>query len=246
MLKNVAIIQARMGSSRLPGKVLKLLNGVTVLETVVRRVKQAGLLDDVIVATSVSESDQQIADFCERIDVKCYRGSEYDVMSRYYEAAISSGAEVIVRVTSDCPLVDPATIDQLLHLFAERDDDYILKDNLPVGTTSEVFSIQALEKAYRMDLEKYHREHIVTAFTEYPEYFRSYIYDAEDAFYYPHIRLTLDTPEDYELLERIFSHYTCSNEEIELKDVITLLQKTPSLLDINASIQPKDPKMLNW
>jgi spore coat polysaccharide biosynthesis protein SpsF len=245
-MKKAAIIQARMGSSRLPGKVLKTLNGVTVLETVVRRVRQAQLLDDIIVATTSSESDEPIAVLCERLNVKYHRGPENDVMARYYEAAKRFNIGVIVRVTSDCPLVDPFTINQLVERFEKQAYDYILKDNLPVGTTSEIFSYQALENAYLTIQEKYHREHIVTAFTEYPDHYRSYIYDADDEYKYPALRLTLDTQEDYELLVRIFESFDCSNDEIPLIEVIELLKTNPSWQDINAAIKQKDPTVLNW
>ena len=146
-----AIIQARMGSTRLPGKVLKEISGHSMLWHVVTRVRQANTLDQVVVATSDKVSDDAIASFCEQEGFLCFRGSESDVLDRYYQAARWAGATVVVRITADCPLIDPVVIDQVVSAYLENDCDYannVMQRTYPDGLDAEAFSFEALAQAW--------------------------------------------------------------------------------------------------
>ncbi|MFK7696928.1 cytidylyltransferase domain-containing protein [Paenibacillus sp. HJGM_3] len=229
-MRNVAIIQARMGSTRLPGKVLKMLGETTVLELVVNRVKASQKIQEVIVATSILERDDPIESLCKSINVRCYRGSETDVMERYYYAAKEARADNIVRVTCDCPLVDPDTIDELIELASTGQYDYILKDELPVGLTSELFSMDILTKLTEEETSLKHREHIVTAFLDHMEQYRTCIYYPEAALRHPEIRLTLDTSDDYKLLEHVVQHFRNDMPLVNISKVIDYLLANKEIL----------------
>ena len=163
MGKVVAIVQARMGSTRLPGKVLMDISGWSMLWHVVNRVRQAKWVDKVVVATSGSVSDDPVATLCEQEGIPCFRGSEDDVLDRYYQAAKWIGANVIVRITADCPLIDPYVVDDVVKHYVDGDYDYVSNTappTFPDGLDIEVFSFEALERAwhalqeYAMSLER--------------------------------------------------------------------------------------------
>ena len=151
-MKLIAIVQARMGSTRLPGKVLKDIHGRTMLARVVRRVGRSKLIDEVVVATTTEPDDKVIVEECELLGVSCFRGSEQDVLDRYYSTAKAFFADSIVRITSDCPLIDPDIIDKVIQAYLKEGPDYAgnsLVCTYPRGLDVEVFSMQALEKAWR-------------------------------------------------------------------------------------------------
>src|ERR1700758_4280892 len=148
----VAIVQARMGSSRFPGKSLAEISGRPMLWHVVNRVRKARLLDNVVVATSDKSSDDPIASFCCRESIPCFRGSEQDVVDRFYQTAKQFGAECLLRITADCPLIDPTVIDQVISRFQQGDFDYVsntMRHTYPDGLDTEVFSFAALERVWR-------------------------------------------------------------------------------------------------
>jgi spore coat polysaccharide biosynthesis protein SpsF len=201
-LRRVAIIQARVGSTRLPGKVLKLLAGRPVLDHVVRRVRAATGIDEVVIATSTLPADDAIAEFCGREGWPCHRGSESDVLSRYAEAAAASRADIVVRVTSDCPLFSPRILEAMLARFDPSTMDY-LSTNLPertfpVGLDCEVMRADALLEAARDASDPYDREHVTPYLYRNPARFRIAGFACEPDL--RHLRITLDTPEDYQRL----------------------------------------------
>ena len=241
-MKVVAIIQARMGSTRLPGKILKKVMGKTLLEYQLERVRQSTLIDEIIVATTEKKQDQAIVELCEQLDEQVYRGSENDVLSRYYEASVQSKADVVVRLTSDCPLIDPEVIDEVIQLYLKRrvDIDYAsntLERTFPRGLDTEVFSFGALQKAHEQASLERDREH-VTAF----------MYTNPSEFHFVNLtcgqslgshRWTVDTEEDFVLIKRILEYLYPNNPQFTMQDVLDLLKMNPTWVDINAHIEQK-------
>src|SRR5690625_3903474 len=204
-MKTVAIIQARMGSTRLPGKVLKEVLGKPLLAYQIERVKRATKIDDIVVATTNEKIDDDIVNFCELHHINVYRGSEEDVLARYYEAAVEFDADVVVRLTSDCPLIEPNVIDQVIQLyFNEQPVDYVsntFKRTYPRGLDTEVFSFEVLEKAYNEATLERDREHVTAyMYTNKDIFSFAFLENIED---YSHHRWTVDTEEDFDLVSRI-------------------------------------------
>lgn len=241
-MKVVAIIQARMGSTRLPGKILKKVMDKTLLEYQLERVRQSRLIDEIIVATTEKDQDQAIVKLCEQLGQKVYRGSENDVLSRYYEAAVQNKADVVVRLTSDCPLIDPEVIDEVIQLYLKRrvDIDYAsntLERTFPRGLDTEVFSFGALQKAHERALLEGDREHVT-----------AYIYTNPSEFHLVNLscrqslgshRWTVDAEEDFELIKRILEHLYPINPQFVMQDVLDQLKMNPTWVDINAHIEQK-------
>lgn len=219
----VTIIQARMGSTRLPGKVLLPLGADTVLGHVVRRVRSARRSGLVIVATSDSSRDDAVAAECNRIGVPCFRGSETDVLDRYYACAREcGGAEVIVRVTADCPLVDPEMLDATVDRHVSRNADYVLFTDLPVGTAAETLSMEALEFSWQNATAPGDREHVVTYIQGVQAPYKVLMIFAPDPeLRRPDIRLTLDTAADYRYLCSLFNQGDMA--ELPLRDIVRRL-----------------------
>lgn len=236
-MKKVAIIQARMGSSRLPGKVLLSLGNKPMLKQVVERVRLAKTLDDVIVATTISKPDQQLVDFCAAQKIPCVKGSELDVLDRYYEAALNTKPGVIVRITSDCPFIDPDVIDLAVEELLASGSDYVSNAfvrTYPRGLDCEAFTFHALERAWKEAKKEYERVHVTPFFYQNPDLFRiKAVCDAEDN---QNLRLTVDTPEDFEFAQKL---QVLLPESFRLKDILRILRQHPDLLEINKSIVQK-------
>lgn len=201
----VAIVQARMGSTRLPGKVMKPLAGRPMLELIVERLAEIASLDRQVVATSVEKVDDVIAELVESLpETELYRGSEEDVLRRFHRAASVADAGIVLRVTADNPLVDPPMGERLLQMVAEEDCDYAannLTPTFPVGLDLEAFTFEALEEAHRQASSPCHREHVTPYLREHPEQFEhcSLTLDWDLS----HLRFTVDTREDYERMRAI-------------------------------------------
>jgi spore coat polysaccharide biosynthesis protein SpsF len=239
--KTVAIIQARMGSSRLPGKVLLDLAGRSVLERIVRRVQRCRLVDEIVVATTTAAADNGIADACRRIGVSTFRGSEDDVLERFVKAARAHLAEICVRITADCPLIDPEVSDEIIRRFMQASPpvDYAsnkIPQSFPRGLDTEVFSCAALERAAREATLPYERAHVTVYIYEHPQRFNllSVVSDTDRADW----RWTLDTAEDLEFLREIYVRLGADNE-FSWHDVIHLLEREPGLRRINQHVVQK-------
>jgi spore coat polysaccharide biosynthesis protein SpsF len=239
-MKTLALIQARMASSRLPGKVLMKLGSGSVLARVVRRVQRARLVDEVVVATTIDSSDDSIVEECELEKVRVARGSEDDVLDRYYQAARELMASTVVRITADCPLIDPTLIDDVVLEFQRQLPDYAsntLVRTYPRGLDTEVFSIDALARAWQDARQPWERAHVTPFLYQHPEMFRlvSVCSDHDHS----GCRWTLDTPEDYEFLREV---YLCFEDRTDFswRDVLDLLQREPRLSLINANSSQKD------
>ena len=238
-MKVVAIIQARMGSTRLPGKVLKDLCGETVLARVVNRTRRAMLLQEVVVATSVQPADDAIVQECGRLSVACFRGAEADVLDRYYRAAEKFSADAIVRITSDCPLIDPEVSDKTIRAFLEQHPDYasnVLERRCPRGLDTEVMTFAALESARREARDPYQREHVTPFLYQHPERFRLLSVTGDRD--YSHYRWTLDTREDLEFLRAVYAR-RAEASDLAWQDVLRILEGEPDLAAINEHVKQK-------
>jgi spore coat polysaccharide biosynthesis protein SpsF len=243
-----AIIQARMSSTRLPGKVLLDLAGQPMLARVVERTRQARTIDRVIVATTVEPEDEPLVELCHRRGWTVSRGSRDDVLDRYYQAALSDGADPIVRITSDCPLIDPGLIDRVVEQLrgtgssesASVAVDYASNINprrtYPRGLDVEAFPFAALSTAWREDGEPTGREHVTPFLYRHPERFRIALVESERPEAASH-RWSVDTPEDYELLRRIYGHFR--DDDFTWDGVLALLAAHPQWVDLNRHIEQK-------
>ena len=239
-MRIVAIIQARMGSTRLPGKVLMDLAGKSVLARVVERVSRLNSIQSIVVATSINRENEPIATECERLGTHSFRGSENDVLDRYLGAAREHQAEAIVRVTADCPLIDPEISDSVVNEFVQRGADYasnVFPRTYPRGLDTEVFTRDALEQAWKHATEPHQREHVTPYLYEHPEKFRMASVKAEAV--YGFHRWTLDTREDYELISRIYSRFA-GRDGFSWRQVLEVLDEQPELVQLNAHVKQKD------
>lgn len=238
-MRTVAIIQARMGSSRLPGKILEPLAGKPVLQRVIERVAASNAFAQVVVATTDREIDDVAADKAAAFGATVVRGDEDDVLSRFGLAAEASRAEAIMRITADCPLIDPEVLAAMVERFAVGDADLVsncVRRSFPRGLDAELFSRQALDTMLAEASAPAEREHVTPFLYAHPERFRIVSHEgSEDLSGY---RLTLDTPEDFVLLERIFSA-TPDPDAIRLDEVVALLRAHPDWRLINAHIEQK-------
>lgn len=238
-MKIVAIIQARMGSTRLPGKVLKNLCGQTVLAQVVNRTRRAQLLDDVVVATTDQPADDAIVQECGKLSIPCFRGDEADVLDRYYRAAQQFAADVIVRITSDCPLIDPELIDATVRALLDQKADYATNSlviTYPRGLDVEVFTANALDSAWREAREHCQRTHVTPYLYEHPERFKIASLTSDEDL--DHHRWTLDTPEDWELIQAIYTG--CGGgDAFTWREALDFVRHHPEVAELNSHVQQK-------
>jgi spore coat polysaccharide biosynthesis protein SpsF len=237
----VGIVQARLGSTRLPGKVLEDLAGEPMLVRVLQRLSRAETLSASLVATTTQRADVAIVELCLRRGWACFRGSEDDVLDRYYRAAREQNAEIVVRVTSDCPLIEPRVVDEVVRAFLEREGqvDYASttwpRRTYPRGLDAEVISFAALERAWREDRNPAWREHVTPYVYRNPEKFR--ICSLESDVDYSQMRWTVDTAEDLELVRRIYGHF--GHDRFDWREVLRLLEAHPDWLELNRHVQQK-------
>ena len=234
----LAIIQARMGSTRLPGKVLMKVNGRPLLAYQLDRISKSKKLDKVVVATSTLEKDNAIENFCKDYGVDCYRGSENDVMSRYYECCKQYNPDTVVRMTADCPLIDPEIIDKVVQKFKDDNVDYCAntvppeKSKFPDGSDIEVFSMKALEMANTEVQDEHRREHVTFQFWQDLNYTSSQYIQNKD---WSNYRITVDYPEDFEVVR-------CILNVLNKKRTFGNLGEIISIIDSNQEIKAKNAK----
>ncbi len=245
-LKKVAIIQARMASTRLPGKVLMDLAGKPMLAHVVMRVGLCRLIDDVIIATSRQSQDDPIEQLAQRLKCACFRGSETDVLARFVGAAKQTSAEIIVRITADCPLIDATVIERVVETMITNGDacDYasnVQQRSFPHGLDTEAFFLDTLMRLDRLGKTSVAREHVTTYLRlEHPELFltRSVVDDLDHS----GMRWTVDTSEDLEALRLIFTQLNLAERVLPYKEVIAFLDKHPEIMQVNAGIRTWQPE----
>lgn len=244
-MKTVAIVQARTGSTRLPNKVLKKLMDKTVLGHDIERLKQSKKIDEIVIATTLSSNDDPIVKEALKYGVRYFRGSEDDVLSRYYWAAKENASDLVVRVTSDCPLIDPIIADQVIDYYLNNDFDIVTnagnvlsERTYPRGLDVEVFSFAKLEEAFNNASKQYEREHVTP-----------YIYETSQKVYYyknnidySKYRWTLDTDEDYALILEVYKALYNGEHNFYFKEILQLFIEQPQLALINAHIEQKKVK----
>ncbi len=239
----VVIVQTRIGSTRLPKKVLKKIKNKMILDYVIERLMFCKRVNDVIIATTTKKKDDVLEKYAINNGIKYFRGNEEDVLSRYYNAAKQFKADIIVRITSDCPLIDPEIVDDIIKKHIENKADYTsntIKRTYPRGVDTEVFNFNTLEDTYNNANEEYHREHVTPYMREHPDKFNLQNIEAEGTLRRPDIRITIDTKEDFELIKKILLHFQDLN--FKTKDVICFLNKKPELLGLNKNIIQKEVK----
>jgi spore coat polysaccharide biosynthesis protein SpsF len=238
-MKVVAIVQARTGSTRLPGKVLKDLGAESMLSRVVTRLRRARLINEVLVATTDLAVDDLIVAECRKCSVPVSRGDERDVLDRYFRAAQLAKAEVVVRITSDCPLIDPEITDKTIAAFFEARPDYasnVMQRMYPRGLDTEVMSVAALERAWRQARKPYERDHVTPYIYEHPEEFKLLSVAGDED--HGSLRWTVDTPEDLEFVRAVYGRFP-PDAAFSWRDVLDLLRREPQLADLNSFVQQK-------
>lgn len=236
------IIEARMTSSRLPGKVMLPICGKPELELLVERLRQSALLDGVVIATTTNGTDDVLEELAARLGVDCFRGSEDDVLERVLKAAQATGTEVIVEVTGDCPLVDPEILDGLLAIYRRGEHDYVsntLRRTYPRGLDVQVFSTATLADVARRTDDPVDHEHVSLYIYEHPELYRLYNQDSGLPERWWDLRLTLDTEDDYALIRHVFEELYPIQPAFSMTDILALLEHHPEWLEINRHIQQK-------
>jgi len=240
-MKNVAIIQARMGSSRLPGKVLRDVNGMTMLDRVVRRVRRSQYIDQVVVATSDLLQDRAIVNHCRDFGYSVFAGHHLDVLSRFLDAANQFEADRIIRITSDCPLIDSGLIDQVViklenDPFLDYACNFFPKRMYPRGLDAEAFTIQTLRLADKLSRDMSQREHVTLQIYQNASLYR--IGSVQPRRDYSHLRWTVDTGEDLQLVNLIYKHF--DHQRFRWRQILDAYQTNPHWLTINQhSIQKK-------
>ena len=241
-LSSAAIVQARMGSERLPGKTLLALAGVPVLQHVLDRLASCNGLDLIAVATSRSAQDDPIEKLCETLGVPCIRGSETDVLGRYILAASKLAAQIVVRVPADNPLCHPPIVDDLVSAMRSSPSlEYCYVTDAPLGTACEAVTLAALKKTASLSSRPEHREHVTLFIREHPELFS--VARITSGLGNPELRLTLDTPQDYQMLSAVFDALYTPDRLLDVADVIDYLNRHDNVRAINASVRQKRPGM---
>lgn len=234
-----AIIQARMTSTRLPGKVMKEVLGRPLLTYQLERIARAKSITHTVLATTTNETDDCLVRLAESCGIGVYRGSEHDVLERYQQAAQTFGADTVVRLTADCPLIDPAVIDRVV--LALKDNDYVAnvygQRTFPRGLDTEVFTGAALQKTAREAKTQQEREHVTPYLYNNPQLFRlAGVLNPKDL---SHFRWTVDTPEDFELISAILEGLYPKNPLFSLDDIIMFMDSHPRLFALNCNVQQK-------
>ena len=231
------IIQARMGSSRLPGKVMeKLDQDNTVLSYVIRQLKHSKFLDDIVVATTSLKRDEVIVDFLEREGIKYFCGDEENVLDRYYQCAKKFSMSEIVRIPSDKPLIDPDIVDKCIQIFLSKKYDYVttfLEPSFPYGTEVEIFSFDALEKTWKNAKLPSEHENVTPYIYNNKDKFQ--IYNVKNSIDLPHLRWVVDRAEDLELVRQLVSKI--DKDPILMQDILEVFESDPKLAEINSNVR---------
>jgi spore coat polysaccharide biosynthesis protein SpsF len=240
----IAIVQARMASSRLPGKVLEDIHGRPMLARVVERARRATAVDRVVVATTTEPGDEAVAEMCRGRDFAVFRGHPTDVLDRYYHAGREFNADVIVRLTADCPLIDPSVIDQTVTAFLEADppvdfatNRFIDDRTFPIGLDTEVCSASALREAWQRADQPHQREHVMPYLYEVEGRFRTLHVRTSPS--YGSLRWTVDTADDLTFVREVYGAFG-GRDDFSWHDVLKLLEEHPDLARINAGVRRKE------
>lgn len=251
----VAIVQARMGSTRLPGKVLKEIVGRPMLWHIVQRLQFVSRIENVVVATSDQSADQAIEDFCSRFNIDCFRGSENDVLDRFYKAALQYSGDPVIRITGDCPFVDPGVVDDLLDLYNAGEYDHVgvatgagavfmNKGRFPDGLDAECFSFSALKRSWAEATQPSDREHVTPYMWRVPGRFHTGTLFAEQD--YSHLRWTVDNEVDFLLVSRVYEALYREGHPFLMKDILSFLAANPDLMKSNQHLIGREGYISLW
>ena len=237
-----AIIQARMGSTRLPGKVLRSLAGKPVIEHIINRIQSVHEIDEIVLAIPSGTSEKPLEETAERMAIKCVPGPEEDVLKRFIQAGTFCGADHVVRICADNPLLDLNLMRSLIQHHSNQSADYTFcGDVIPLGTGSEVAKLSALETIAQKTSEPIYLEHVTTYFHDHPDAFHLERVPAPSYLYNGKFRLTLDTEEDFHLIDKIYQKFYYPHQSFpNLEEVIHFLTANPKLASLNAHIAQKD------
>ena len=238
-MRIVATIEARMTSSRLPGKVMLQAAGKPMLEHLVNRLRAVPSLGGIVLATTTNKTDDVLKEFSVKMRISCYRGSENDVMSRVIGAAESEGADIVVEITGDCPIIDPKIVEQTISLFKSNQVDYVSNGHIrsfPNGMDTQVFRLDALKRSAAMTNDRLDREHVTLHIRNHSELFTHAYLVAPPELHWPELGLTLDEPKDYELIKKIIEYFEPNQPLFTCLDVIQLLKQRPDWTSINQSV----------
>lgn len=240
--KIVAIVEARMTSTRLPGKVLFPTAGKPLLGHLVDRLKRVSSVEEIIVATTVNEADNQLVEFARQYNVSYFRGSEHDVMARVLGAGDAAKADIVANVTGDCPLIDPLLVEQTICMFLHNVCDYATNGHVPSfpgGYPVQVYRLETLRRSSLMTDDRIEREHVTLHMRRHPELFPHVYLVAPPDQYWPEINLSLDEEDDYQLLKKIFEHFGDANPYFGCRDTVALLKANLDWLTINQHVKRK-------
>jgi spore coat polysaccharide biosynthesis protein SpsF len=241
MSKVVAIVEARMASTRLPGKVLLPAAGRPMLAHLVERLRAAPSIDHIVIATTTSPGDEVIERFAAGAGVGCFRGSPDDVMQRVLEAGTAFDADIVVEVTGDCPIVDPEIVEQTIRMFRAHSASYVSNCGVrtyPDGMEVQVFPLAALRRSAEMTVEPLDREHVTLHIRNHPELFPPVHLVAPPSQHWPGLGLTLDEPGDYALIKALIEHFD-DRPMFGCADAISLLRARPEMLELNRDVVRK-------
>lgn len=240
--KIVSTIEARMTSTRLPGKVLLPLAGVPALGRMAERVKKAKYLDEIVIATTINKADEPIVELAKKLGVKSWRGSEEDVLGRVLGAAQSVKADIIVELTGDCPLMDPGLINRGIEEFFSGQYDCaanVIRRSFPDGFDVQVFPTILLAKIDKITNDPLDREHVSYYIYRNEGKYKINHWVSEKKYFWPELRVTLDEKNDYILLDKIFKKLLPIKKDFNYIDIIEFLRKNPKLLEINKDVKAK-------
>ena len=235
MSKVVAIVQARMGSTRLPGKIMENIMGKAMLWHIITRLQNSELIDEIVIATTTDSKDDKVKSMALKNNFNIFRGSEDDVLDRYYQSAKKYNAEIIVRITGDCPLADPVLVDEVVQYYLDNNYDYVsntIKPTYPDGLDTEVFSFKALEKAWKEADMKSEREHVTPYIKDHPEIFK--LGNFENSTDLSHMRWCVDNDNDLIFVKEVFQRLYKKKPLFLMKEVLDLLKQNPEFNEINS------------
>jgi glutamate-1-semialdehyde 2,1-aminomutase len=235
-MKIVAIVQARMGSTRLPNKVMKLISGKPMIEILLARLARSKKINQIVLATSTNPKNNPLVEHVSKLGYECYRGSEEDVLDRYYQAAKSVSADLVIRITGDCPLIDSDLVDELIESFDSKNFDYVSNSNPPTypdGLDAEIFTFKALEIASKDATSKFDREHVTPYIRESARFNNASLSNSDDL---SHLRWTVDEPADFKVINEIFEHFH-PNIFFSWIQVLKYQSESPEIFSLNHNLQ---------
>lgn len=240
--KYVATIEARMSSSRLPGKVLLPAAGKPMLQHLFNRLKQVDALSDIVLATTVNQPDDVLENFTREQGMSCFRGSENDVLSRVIGAAEQAGADVIVEISGDCPVIDPELIAQCIEIHKNNTSDFVSNaaiSSYPGGMDVSIFSLDVLKKSESMVKDPLHREHVCLNIVEHPELFSRLNVIAPPKLNWPELEVLLDEQDDYELISHLIEHFGEQDPYFDCYKIVDYLRANPEVRELNEKVKRK-------